>query len=55
MVKRAKIAFEEIKSRLIRLPVLHYLIVQADSTCTWTQVNLLWEAHYIKYRMESQN
>ena len=30
-------------------------IVQANFTYIQTQVNLLWEVHYIKYRMGNQS
>ena len=53
--KEQQTAFEEIKHRIIKPPVLHLPIVQVDSTYIQTQVNLVQEAHYIKYRMENQN
>ena len=49
MGKEQKIGFEEIKYRLIKPPVLHL------SNSMGTQVNLLSEAHYMKYRIGNQN
>ena len=53
--KDQQIAFEEIKHRFIKPLVLHLPIVQVDFTYIQTQVNLLWEVHYIKYRMDNQS
>ena len=51
--KEQQIAFEEIKHRLIRPPILHLLYSTGRYHYTLTQVNLLWEVHYIKYKMKS--
>ena len=53
--KEQQIAFEEIKSRLIRLLVLHLPNSTGRFHLYTDKVNLLSEVHYIKYRMESQH
>ena len=54
MVKGCR-SFAAIKHRLKRSPVLHLPNSKGRFTYIQTQVNLLWEAHYIKYKMENQN
>ena len=53
--KEQQTSLKEIKHRLIRLPILHLPNSKVDFTYIQTEVNLLWEVHYIKYRMENQN
>ena len=53
--KEQQTAFEEIKCRLIRPPVLHLPYSTGSFTYIQTQVNLVWEVCYIKYKMENQN
>ena len=50
-----QIAFEEIKCRLIKLPILHFPNSTIDFTYTQTHVNLLLEALYMKFKTENQN
>ena len=53
--KEQQDAFGEVKCRLIKPPILHMPNHAGRFTCTLTAVNLLWEVHYTKYKMESQN
>ena len=48
-------AFEEIKNKLIKPPILHLPNVREDSTYIQTQANLLLEVLCIKSKMEGQN
>ena len=53
--KKQQNAFEQIKYRLIKPPVLHMPKSKVDFTYILTPVNLPWEAHYIRYKMENLN
>ena len=63
-VKEWQIVFKEMKHRLLK-PLVLLLpkstgtytnpTVQVDFTYIWTQVNLLQEGHYTKYKIEIQN
>ena len=46
-----QVAFEEIKHRLLKPPVLHSQIVKEDFICSQIQVCLLLEVLCIKFRM----
>ena len=50
--KEQQTAFEEIKHRLVKPPVLH---LPSGAGRFHLQVNLLLEVHYIKYGMENQS
>ena len=47
-----QLAFEEIKHRLVKLPVLHLPDNKEDITCIQTLVNSLLKVFYIKFRMK---
>ena len=54
--KEQQDAFEEIRCRLVKPPILYIcLTAQVDFTCILTLVNLLQEVHCIKYKRESHN
>ena len=48
-------AFKEIKQRLIKALILYMPTIRKDFTYIQTQVNLLQEVLYIKFKMESQD
>ena len=48
-----QMAFEEIKSRLQKLPYCIYLTIREDFTYIQIQVNMLCAAHYIRYKSEN--
>ena len=52
--KEHYLAFNEIKSRIVKLPVLHQAIKE-DFIYTQILVNMPWEVLYIKFRMTNQS
>ena len=56
MGKRAASSIHRAKAQIKKTHQSYsYSIVQAEFTDIQTQVNLLWEGHYIKYKMGYQN
>ena len=50
-----QMVFEEIKSRLQKPPILHYLITREAFTYIQIQVKMPQAALYIRYKMENPN